>query len=335
MFTREMYFVIEQSRRWDEFVSVTAEVVAELDFWASLGSEEFTSPIWLAAAAVFVNFIWTDAGATGWGGWLAASGARAQQDVRGHLSLAERDESSTSRELVGILRALHSFARFVSGTAVHLHTDSQAAWRILSKGCSAKSALHRPAVEVFWWCVSHEVRLHVTWIPRTLNEYADHLAGIYDSDDWMLSEYWFRWLDSLWGRHTVDRFATDKNHLLPRFISKLWCPGCEGVVCFASTDWWKENNWCNPPFGLVGQLLRCLIRHGARATVICPVWKGRHWWPLLCPDGHRFASFVVDWVELPRDSVEPLFRPGAGRANEVAVGPPSFRVLALRIDGSC
>ncbi|KAK3275506.1 hypothetical protein CYMTET_16369 [Cymbomonas tetramitiformis] len=123
------------------------------------------------------------------------------------------------RELVDISKALQSFSRFVAGTAVHLHTDSQAAWSILSKGCSAKSALHRLAVEVFWWCVSHDVRLHVTWIPRTLNEYADHLAGIYDSDDWMLSEYWFQWLDSLWGKHTIDRFATDKNHLLPRFMS--------------------------------------------------------------------------------------------------------------------
>ncbi|KAK3282144.1 hypothetical protein CYMTET_10105 [Cymbomonas tetramitiformis] len=334
MFTREMYFVVESAARWDAYISLPPEVISELQLWADTGAEGFTSAIWDLVVRAFCNLIWTDAGATGWGGWLAPLGARERLDARGHLSLAERAESSTLRELVGILKTLQSLARFVVGTTVHLHTDSQSAWRILMKGCSSKAPLHKLAVEIFWWTVHHGVHLEVSWIPCTLNEYADYLAGIYDSDDWMLSTYWFEVLDALWGRHTVDRFATDKNHLLPRFNSRWWCPGTENVNCFLNDDWFQENNWCNPPFGLVGQLLRCLIRHGARATVICPRWTGRHWWPLLCPDGVHFAPFVVDWRELPTDSIEPLFRPGAGRANEAAVGPPSFRVLALRIDGS-
>ena len=54
----------------------------------------------------------------------------------------------------------------------------------------------------------------------------------------------------------------------------------------------------------------------------------------MCPDGEHFAPFVVDHVDLPTDAIEgvDLFSPGAGRANEVHVGPPSFEVVALRID---
>ncbi|KAK3244028.1 hypothetical protein CYMTET_46348 [Cymbomonas tetramitiformis] len=139
---------------------------------------------------------------------------------------------------------------------------------------------------------------------------ADYLAGIYDGDDWQLNPYWFRWLDGLWGQHTVDRFATDKNALLPRFNSRWWCPGSENIDCFSLTDWWLENNWCNPPFGLVGRLLEVLRRFSAVATIIVPYWTGRHWWPILCPDGQHFAPFVRDWRELPRDTAEALFLPG-------------------------
>ncbi|KAK3269709.1 hypothetical protein CYMTET_21853 [Cymbomonas tetramitiformis] len=118
-----------------------------------------------------------------------------------------------------------------------------------------------------------------------------------------------RRLDGLWGQHTVDRFATDKNALLPRFNSRWWCPGSENIDCFSLTDWWLENNWCNPPFGLVGRLLEVLRRFSAVATIIVPYWTGRHWWPILCPDGQHFAPFVRDWRELPRDTAEALFLP--------------------------
>ena len=174
--------------------------------------------------------------------------------------------------------------------------------------------------------------MEVTWIPRESNKLADYLAGIYDGDDWKLSDFWFEWLDELWGPHTVDRFATDKNNLLPRFNSAWYCPGTSGVNCFSMKDWHKENNWCNPPFGIIGKLLNVLRETRSTATIIVPVWKGRHWWPLLCPDGFNFASFVVSSVELPRNSWgRPLFLPGAGRANEFAVGAPNFRVLAIRV----
>jgi hypothetical protein len=85
---------------------------------------------------------------------------------------------------------------------------------------------------------------------------------------------------------------------------------------------------------MVGTLMRVLREQKAAATVIIPGWEGRHWWPIVCPDGYNWASFVVDWKWLPPDSIEgaSLFKPGAGRANEVSVGPPKFDVYALRVD---
>mmetsp|Transcript_27203 Transcript_27203/g.33009 ORF Transcript_27203/g.33009 Transcript_27203/m.33009 type:complete len:630 (+) Transcript_27203:1385-3274(+) len=333
MFTREMYFCIETASAWDYYFECPPEVVQELQFWAGLSRLWFTTVIWPVYSRVNLNLVWTDAGSIGWGGHAElADGSRPQ--ARGFLTMEEREQSSTMRELIAILQVLRSFVQFVAGTVVHLYTDSQAAYHIITAGASCKSHLHRIGVSLFWYCVEHGIRLDVSWIPRDLNQLADHLAGIYDRDDWRLNPDWFRYLDGLWGRHTIDRFATHLNNLLDRFNSAWYCPGTAGVNCLRLLDWKDENNWCNPPFKLIGELVRVLRAQRARATVIVPYWTRQHWWPLLSPDGQHFSTFVVDVVELPAVSIQgvSLFLPGAGRANEAYVGPPSFRVLALRVD---
>jgi hypothetical protein len=46
---------------------------------------------------------------------------------------------------------------------------------------------------------------------------------------WGIDESVFQILDQLWGRHTVDRFATDYNTKCKRFNSKYWCQNTEAV----------------------------------------------------------------------------------------------------------
>ena len=48
-------------------------------------------------------------------------------------------------------------------------------------------------------------------------------------DDWLLDMGTFRFLDCLWGPHTVDRFADNYNAHLTRFNSRYACPGTEAV----------------------------------------------------------------------------------------------------------
>jgi len=337
LFTREMYRFVESCGSWDYVVALPEFVLTELSFWAGLQREWFTTDIWPVVRAVVANMAWSDAGAIGWGGWVRTV-AGVEHEARGFLSVAERLLSSTHRELVGIMGVLESLVRFIEGSTVRMYTDSQAAWRICSVG-SGKEHLQRLALSIFWFCVRHHIRLDLAWIPRELNVRADYLAGIYDRDDWMLSDEWFQYLDDRWGEHTIDRFATHLNFRVGRFNSRWWCPGCEDVDCFLLLNWRLENNWCNPPFGLIGRLLRLLREQRARATIILPQWEGRHWWPLICPSGvdqhgsPRWASFVIDSLELPSTSVEgaQLFSPGAGRGNDGTIGPPKFRVWAVRV----
>lgn len=43
-------------------------------------------------------------------------------------------------------------------------------------------------------------------------------------------------------------------------------------------SWLGENCWINPPFNLVGPVVRRLVDTGAQGTLIAPVWDGQAWW---------------------------------------------------------
>ena len=36
----------------------------------------------------------------------------------------------------------------------------------------------------------------------------------------------------------------------------------------------------------------------ASGSPVVPLWDSNLFWPMSCPDGRRFASFIVDWMEL-------------------------------------
>ena len=68
--------------------------------------------------------------------------------------------------------------------------------------------LHLLASDVFFFCYNYGINLEVDWVPRSLNDKADYLSKIVDFDDWEVVPEIFQFLDSRWGPHTVDCFAT-------------------------------------------------------------------------------------------------------------------------------
>lgn len=76
------------------------------------------------------------------------------------------------------------------------------------------------------------------------------------------------------GPHTVDRFATLANRLLPRFNSAVDEPHAEALGALAQSDqqWRRENNWVHPPFSQLEAIVGKLQRSGAaaRGGVLAP-----------------------------------------------------------------
>ena len=153
--------------------------------------------------------------------------------------------------------------------------------RIVLNG-SKKPALQQEPLAIFDISVKGRICLEPEWIPRAENQIADYISRIVNHDNWMLNPLLFRELDSLWGPHTVDRFADGYNCQLPHFNSCYWCPGSEAIDSF-TCDWGNENNWWCPPLFLVP----CLLKHAstcrATGTLIVLKWPSTPFSPCCFP----------------------------------------------------
>jgi hypothetical protein len=67
-------------------------------------------------------------------------------------------------------------------------------------------------------------------------------------------------MDTQFGPHTIDRFASALNTLLRRYNADWLDPSCEAVdsLHLAYSAWQEEKNWCNPPWPLLPDLTRKL-----------------------------------------------------------------------------
>ena len=75
-------------------------------------------------------------------------------------------------------------------------------------------------MEIFKFCIRHNIQLVPKWVPREENEIADEISKMVDHDDYMLSPDIFAALDIMWGPHTVDRFSSFSTRQIPRFCSQ-------------------------------------------------------------------------------------------------------------------
>jgi len=166
--------------------------------------------------------VYSDASDMGYGGYTVEHGNLVQWFKE------EAAQISTWRELHAVKMVLESFKEKLRNERIRWFTDNQNVVRIVQYG-SPKTLLQTEALNIFSTCTACHIRIEPEWIPREQNELADFYSRIVDYDDWMLNPMVFAWLDSLWGPHTIDRFASPRN---ARFNFKFWTPGTEAVDAF-------------------------------------------------------------------------------------------------------
>ena len=321
--TRSLYAMLELREAWCDMLTVTQAGQMELEFWAKSIESYNGQPIWRGPSAVRVAY--SDASDTGYGGYTVLHGMHV---AHGCWKEHEAKQSSTWRELVAVARVMESVANKLGSTRVRWFTDNQNVVRILQVG-SGKAHLQVEALRVFELCVQYQIHLEPEWLPREENQLADYLSRIVDYDDWYLNPEVFSMLESLWGPHTVDRFANHRNTHLPRFNSRYACIDSEAVDAF-TVHWGGENNWWCPPPYLIPRVLKHAEVCKAKGTLVVPAWESGPFWPLICPNGHDFAKFVEAFVSLPL--LDTLFCPGESGQVLFHGKVPNSAVYALRVN---
>lgn len=110
-----------------------------------------------------------------------------------------------------------------------------------------------------------------------------------DVDDWQISHRFFSYLESIWGLHTVDCFASFYNFKVAKFFSCYWNPGCAGVDFFVQSLE-GENCLVVPPVCLIARAIHYLFHHKAVATLIVSFWPSSHFWPII---SRKFFEFII------------------------------------------
>ena len=324
LFTRAMYAQVEARRSWQEIVLINEDIKREFQFWISQVDSLNGKAMWFGSSAVRVAY--SDASDTGYGGYIVELGPNVA--AQGTWNEIEVSQSSAMRELIAVRNVLQSFSSKISGLTVKWFTDNQNVARIQEVG-SGKRHLQNEALNIFYICSSSGITIEPAWIPRSENDRADYFSRIVDKDDWLINPSIFRWPDYMWEPHSIDRFADEHNHQLPRFDSKFWNPKCEAMDAFVRS-WDYENTWLCPPFYLIPRVIRHMQSCRAKGSLVVPLWRSALFWPLIAPDGVHFASFIINWVELPRS--KDTFWSGRHSPGLFGKGDIHFRVLALRID---
>ena len=180
-----------------------------------------------------------------------------------------------------MLYSVETFLPHLRGRRVRLWEDNQAVVAMLTSWTS-RNPLLMGLIRRLWWLLdTHDISLHPVYIRSAANVWADALSRQVDPADWSLSSAAFHLLESRWGPHTVDCFASENTALLPRFFSAWASPTSSGVDAFAQPGWASENNLCVPPTECLDQLAHLLETNGAAATVVVPNWPAQSWYQLF------------------------------------------------------
>ena len=94
----------------------------------------------------------------------------------------------------------------------------------------------------------------------------------------MLDSNVFLQLAKLWGKPTMDLFASRLNCQISKFAS--WKPDPDAVVIDAfSIPWSNEYYYMFPPFSLITRCVQKIINDQSECLIILPLWPTQIWYP--------------------------------------------------------
>ena len=172
---------------------------------------------------------------------VACGGHILGKDIFAYRIFTNAERTQNERRVLRIVNWPPSYlfwrhcAPFLSSSGAKWFTDNQGAARILQVG-SMHFELHLLASDIFSFCYNHGINLEIDWAPRSLKEKADYLGK-------KIVPEIFQLLDSRWGPHTVDCFATFYNSKVPRFLPRFWNPGSSGVTHVFKPGKGKTIGW--------------------------------------------------------------------------------------------
>jgi len=327
LMSRYCYLTIESRSYWDENLDILypQEVLRELKFWVE--NVHAVNRKVLASYCPSSVIMYSDASNLACGAYCVEVQNKVFHRMWNEIELTQ---SSTWRELKAIEQAIFTFLDDLKGKNIKWFTDNQNCSRIIKAG-SMKQHLQRLALSIFSVCMRENISIEVQWIPRELNTKADYISKMIDHEDWGVSTEFFEFIDSLWGPHSVDRFASSLNNKTKIFNSLFWNPSTSAVDCFTQ-NWAGENNWLVPPIYSVVKAIKHLVFCKSKGSLIVPRWVSAPFWPIIFKGNLEYQFYVKDILEFTE--TDRIYVKGSNPKCLFGSKKNYSTVLAVRLDAS-
>ncbi len=265
---RNLYRCLKSRKSWQDMLTLDLESIRDLkwwiqafDSWNGRAVEPQGTPIEIA----------TDASAEGWGATILSNGMKAQ----GYWTSRQSYKSSNFREILAVLLSLLAFLSQIKDKSVFILSDNVSAVCYINMQGGPAMELSRIAGSIWSLALTHKIQLKAQHLKGSLNVQADTLSRLSSQYEWSLHQGVYDYLDTLWGPHTIDRFATMATSKCQKYNSRFLDPKSMGVDALLQGDWNKENNYVNPPVRLLDKVLEIIFQQQATATIIAPQWKAQ------------------------------------------------------------
>lgn len=313
---------------WDRAVPWTTTAMRDLRFWT------FALAAWNGRSLLLptpAHEMQTDASHYGWGGVLVSHPSRTKPQARGFFTPEEEMQSNNARELRGIVLSLEAFAHHFRWKDCHVRvwTDNVTAMACVRRQRGASEVLDELTRRLWHFCLRRGLWVTARHIPGKDNDAADALSRWKtDSSDWSLQDRCWRAVESEWGPHSVDLFASALNSKCRRYASWGYDAKATWVDAF-SRSWRRENPFVHPPLKLIFRVLNQLRQDRGSASVVLPFWPSAPWFPVM------IRMLTARPIVLGRAS-EVLDPPRAAYYNKEGHSRPPWRwpLIAVRLSGA-
>ena len=148
-------------------------------------------------------------------------------------------------------------------------------------GGTKNQALIQIAKRIWEYLLLKQITLTVEYIPTKLNKEADYQSrNTWDSSEWKLNPTVFNKICQILGKPQIDLFSSRLSHQLPRYMSRQSEPPSEARNALQQ-NWNHMFPYAFPPFNLIRQTLKKVMKHGIDMLLIAPLWVAQPWYPQL------------------------------------------------------
>ena len=218
----------------------------------------------------------SDASLTGWG--ASCKGV----PTGGPWSREERGYHINCLELIAATLAVKTYLKEQVNKHALLLIDNQTAVAYINNlGGTVSAQATILARDLWMWCLERGILILAQYLPGEENIRADRESWVMrDRSDWMLNPLIFRGILRHFPDRNIDLFASRLSFQLQRFFSWRPDPLAEARDAFLQ-DWRGQKAYVNPPWNLIGRVLKKVEEQAVNLVLVAPVWPSQPWYPKL------------------------------------------------------